>query len=344
MRASSWKTDSKPEYRYRELPHVVAFGSGGRVFRQDAKSSPPYELPSSATDWRQAGGTSWSAPAAASAVARLMSIPPSDLKGKPEACRAILIATAVNIDDRIDYHSFTYRHATTRTGFDPGKVWDGVDGGGLIDLVNARRVLQNKVTVPTDVRTKDKGTGTAEGWFQAKFTQLQYSDPIFYFKFPSNHANWTTGKHLRIVFTWQPFACHGFSDLDKAPYCADDLSMVLTKEGRGHSHTEAFAHSNATSQSSNEPGNVEVIDFFPYEDLDNDFNWDKAKVDSELANANFLVRVKFENWLTRRPPPINEFQYAVAWCWVEDYINDTPSPDCPEMRAVLGGHIPPFNP
>jgi len=324
--SSTFNPKLLPDY---EVPHVVAIGSG-ISYPKIAGSIPPH------IGFGGSGGTSQSAPIVAGGIASLMQAFPNDLKFQPELVKAMLIASAVNTDSRIDYSDNQLAgnlQGTTPSGrprFGPNP-WDGLDGGGHVNFENAFRVMSGDET-------------TAEGFFSGNVLTTVFNNPntpFATFFIPSGKEIWSVKtsdtdptpkvnifrrRHLRIVLTWQsevvPTPTTPFQEVRIGDF---DLHLFNARTN------ELLWIANAME------GNIEVIDFLPYIDKNDPGVCSNPTYDPECA-----LRDGFKIELIPVAPPfgglIPRIRVAAAWSWPENRFYP-PSDVCPPT-IIKGNNIP----
>ncbi len=274
----------------REMPYIVAPGispdpAGGAG---NWMQNPPCLQNDEPWAQRLYCGTSFSAPTANGIAADVISAD-ARMRYWPEKVRVALLATAHNVD---------------------GGYWnsaiDGRDGEGVISGIDAIWFAKNRVEVQPGGQAE---TGSAVGTIDAASpTELQ-----FFVKIPSVKP---TGKHLRIVLTWD-----SNPDLTNHRNALSDLDLVFI--------TKAGIYSSLSYD-----GNVESIDV-PSEKL--------------TAGAVYPLNVVVSRLDIPTDAIAQFFYYAVGWTWARDHAEFDPNLDgCVDtkdydaiMRVVNG--IDPYN-
>jgi hypothetical protein len=237
----------------REMPHLIVPG-----------------IPNSGSDFSTncfdgsgslACGTSWSAAIANGMAADVIGAN-YRMVGWPEKVRATLILTGQNVD-----------------GGNWASGTDGRDGTGVISGSEAVLFAQNHTSVLPGNSAAEKGM-SANSMYANDFS----SNKRFYFSVPNPKP---TGKHLRVVLTWDSNPIVGGST-----NALSDLDLVVQTNG-------------STRGSYSWDNNVEVVD---------------VAADSLTAGISYYIDVvPATNRIPASGSRTNFFYYAVAWTWVKDH-------------------------
>ena len=254
----------------REMPYVVAPG-----IHPDADSEPDncidwvLALPSTQPpvnpphDWPSCG-TSFSAPICNGIAADVISANFGIFWGWPEATRMAIMLTAQNVD---------------------GGYWncniDGADGCGVVSGQSAATYATSCTKV--NVNNSPVQNGCSTGLiYPGNYTALTY-----YISIPSSMPS---GKHLRIVLTWD-----SNPDITTGHYVnsLDDLDIVLFDR-----------YNNQVGWSQSWDGNVEVIDI----------------PRTNLAPGTTYHVTTYKSFLRIPAGARGQYTpYAIGWTWVKDH-------------------------
>jgi len=207
----------------RELPHLVAPGAPPGSYDRHAHACNTVDTTTSDL-WIGVWGTSFSAPVVNAIATNLMA---SNIGwARPEAIRAVMMATAINVDGAFWSPSTTDQ-----------KDGNGViSGSRAVDFTNDYTLLYPNNPSATAVQGLSQWSFDSTGFL----SHPPYAGPLTYnITTPSDFPE---GKHLRVVLTWS-----GSPGINYDENEISDWDLLVTSDGGWYS-----------SQSWN--GNVEVVD------------------------------------------------------------------------------------
>ena len=263
----------------REMPYVLATGKWPFL----DNSTPPdpdcmpgapeligwaYETALKTSYCHVCQGTSFAAPTANGIAADIISAS-NRMKNWPEKVRVAMMLTAQNCD---------------------GDEWntqiaDGKDGTGAVSGNEAAVFASSHTQINPGNGNTPTTALCAGSWYSNDNAQKTFNGKV--------PATKPTGKHLRVVLTWdsRPDLANSINyltDLDMYCYGTGSIGNMFRK------------------WSTSWEGNVEVVD-----------------IPSDLLTPNQTFQVQVQPTVMRFPadPAKNFFYYSVGWTWVKDHAN-----------------------